>query len=62
MATTGLAEPKPRRVQPFRTRSSEVNRVGDDRDSSDFVRRGVDLEVVFASAKTEKSFGQDRSN
>ena len=26
------------------------------------VRRRVDLEVVFASAETEKSFGQDRSS
>jgi hypothetical protein len=57
-----LAEPIRRLLQSLRTRSSEANRVGFDRDSSDFVRRGVDLEVVFASAKTEKSVGQDRSN
>jgi len=31
---------------------------GDGRDSSDFVRRGRGLEVVFASAKTEKNFGK----
>src|SRR4029077_20768558 len=62
LATTELAEPKPRRVQSLRTHSSETNHDGRDRDPSDFVRRRVDLEVVFASAETQKSFGQDRSN
>src|SRR5262249_35253010 len=45
----------------LRTRPSEANCIGSARDSSDFLRRSVDLEVVFAFAETEKSFGQDRS-
>ena len=61
LATTGLAEPNGRRVESRRTRSSEANCVGVDRDPSDFLCRSVDLELVFASAETQESFGEDRS-
>src|SRR5206468_12121291 len=62
LAPTGLAEQNRRRLESLRTRSSEVDPVGGNRDSSDFRRRCVDLALVFASAQAEKSFGQDRSS